>query len=198
MAAATGEGEEGTDHATIAQLTIIAMSFESEVVALLPVLRRYAHALTGNAAWADDLMQDTAERALNKRLQWRADSNLKAWLLTMLRNLYIDQLRKQHDASGDGEDGPWSSEPQQEQVDGLFLRDVQRALYRLPIDQREVLLLVGLEELSYQEAATVLGIPRGTVMSRLSRARERMHSLMSGDEAGEQKHPVLKVVRSPQ
>lgn len=199
MAAAMGEGEEDTDHATITQLTAtIPMSFESEVVALLPVLRRYAHALTGNAAWADDLMQDTAERALNKRLKWRPDSNLKAWLLTMLRNLYIDQLRKQHEAPDGGEDGPWPSEPLQEQVDGLFLRDVQRALYCLPLDQREVLLLVGLEELSYQEAAAVLGIPRGTVMSRLSRARERMHDLMSGDEAREQKQPVLKVVRSPQ
>ncbi|UYO95437.1 sigma-70 family RNA polymerase sigma factor [Pollutimonas sp. M17] len=174
------------------------MSFESEVVALLPVLRRYAHALTGNAAWADDLMQDTAERALNRRLKWRAGSNLKAWLLTMLRHLYIDQLRKQHDAGGHGSGMQWrDGEAPREQVDGLLLRDVQRALYRLPIDQREVLLLVGLEELSYQEAAAVLGIPRGTVMSRLSRARERMHSLMSEDGAGEPKQPVLKVVRSP-
>ncbi|MFW7342588.1 sigma-70 family RNA polymerase sigma factor [Pollutimonas sp. H1-120] len=175
------------------------MSFESEVVALLPVLRRYARALTGNAAWADDLVQDTAERALNKRLKWRAGSNLKAWLLTMLRNLYIDQLRKQRETGGDGNEFPGlAGEAYQEQVDGLFLRDVQRALYLLPIDQREVLLLVGLEELSYQEAASVLDIPRGTVMSRLSRARERMHSLLSGDDAGEQKPPVLKVVRSPQ
>ncbi|MGB3288898.1 MAG: RNA polymerase sigma factor [Burkholderiaceae bacterium] len=173
------------------------MSFESEVVALLPVLRRYARALTGNAAWADDLMQDTAERALNKRFKWRAGSNLKAWLFTMLRHLYIDQLRKQHEFSGDDGEPPWQDAPR-EQVDGLFLRDVQRALYRLPIEQREVLLLVGLEELSYQEAASVLGIPRGTVMSRLSRARERMHSLMSEDGDGDRNQPALKMVRSSQ
>src|SRR3546814_15713263 len=73
------------------------MSFESDVVAQLPVLRRYARALTGNATWADDLVQDTAARALNKRLLWRSGTNLKAWLLAILRHLYIDPLRKQRE-----------------------------------------------------------------------------------------------------
>src|SRR3546814_680390 len=172
------------------------MSFESDVVAQLPVLRRYARALTGNATWADDLVQDTAERALNKRLLWRSGTNLKAWLLAILRNLYIDQLRKQREILSDDDAAYLNYEVPQDSVDGLFLRDVQRALYSLPADQREVLLLVGLEELTYQEAAQVLAVPRGTVMSRLSRARARMHSLMSDEGAGGQHKPALKVVRN--
>ena len=175
------------------------MSFESDVVVLLPILRRYARALTGNAAWADDLVQDTAERALTRWSTWRSNSNLRAWLLTILRNLYIDQLRKQREITADDNDAIWRRiVVPEEKVDGLFLRDVQRALYSLPVEQREVLLLIGLEELSYQEASTILKIPLGTVMSRLSRARERMHSLMFAKEASQHDKPALKVVRGTQ
>ncbi|HEY9281250.1 MAG TPA: sigma-70 family RNA polymerase sigma factor [Eoetvoesiella sp.] len=173
------------------------MSFESDVVNLLPVLRRYAYALTGDATCADDLVQDTAERALTRWSSWRSHSNLRAWLLAILRNLYIDQLRKQHEISTADDAAAWYTlaDPE-EKVDGLFLRDIQRALYRLPLEQREVLLLVGLEELSYQEASIILKIPVGTVMSRLSRAREHMHSLMFTEDANPHKRPALKVVRS--
>lgn len=175
------------------------MSFESDVVVLLPILRRYAHALTGNAAWADDLVQDTAERALSRWSTWRSNSNLRAWLLTILRNLYIDQLRKQREIATGDNDAIWRHMAgPEEKVDGLFLRDVQRALYSLPVEQREVLLLIGLEELSYQEASTVLKIPLGTVMSRLSRAREHMHSLMFAKESSQHGKPALKVVRGTQ
>jgi RNA polymerase sigma-70 factor (ECF subfamily) len=173
------------------------MSFESDLLVWLPQLRRYARALTGDAAWADDLVQDTLECALNK-WRWRANSNLHAWLLTLLRHRFIDQLRARHEIAVDDETAPWQSmaAPSGE-VDGLELEDVQRALYRLPVEQREVLLLVGLEELSYQEAAVVLKVPIGTVMSRLSRARERMRILL--DEGGDREAvPVrapLKVVK---
>ncbi|AIP66300.1 sigma-70 family RNA polymerase sigma factor [Burkholderia thailandensis] len=156
------------------------MSFESDVVGWLPQLRRYARALTGDAAWADDLVQDTAERALSRMGAFRPDSNLRAWLLTILRHLYIDQLRARREFAVDDDDGPWRTlEAPVGQVDALVLRDVQRMLYRLPLDQREVLLLVCVEELSYQEASAVLGVPVGTVMSRLARAREHMRALLT-------------------
>ncbi|AOJ71631.1 MULTISPECIES: sigma-70 family RNA polymerase sigma factor [Burkholderia] len=156
------------------------MSFETDVVGWLPQLRRYARALTGDPAWADDLVQDTAERALERMRAFRPDSNLRAWLLTILRHLYIDQLRARREFAVDDDEGPWRTlEAPAGQVDALVLRDVQRMLYRLPLEQREVLLLVCVEELSYQEASAVLGLPVGTVMSRLSRARERMRALLT-------------------
>ncbi len=175
------------------------MSFESDVVGLLPVLSRYARALTGDAAWADDLVQDTAEHALSRWRLWRSDSNLRAWLLTILRNLFLDQLRQQRKTTTTSfdESDEWRViAAGQEAIDGLLLRDVQRALYRLPVDQREVLLLVGLEELSYREAARVLKVPVGTVMSRLSRARQQMHSLMTEQGPDRSERPALKVVRN--
>ncbi|MFT4069687.1 sigma-70 family RNA polymerase sigma factor [Paraburkholderia sp.] len=156
------------------------MTFEAEVIAWLPQLRRYARALTGDHAWADDLVQDTAERALARWSAFRPNSNLRAWLLTILRHLYIDQLRGRREIAVDDESAPWRNlEAPRGEVDGLVLRDVQRALYCLPLEQREVLLLVCVEELSYQEASSALGVPIGTVMSRLSRAREHMRALLA-------------------
>ena len=153
--------------------------FEAQVVAQLAPMRRYARALTGDAAWADDLVQDAAERALSRASSFRPDSNLRAWLLTILRHIYIDQLRARREIAVDDESAPWRTlEAPHGEVDGLVLRDLQRALYLLPAAQREVLLLVCVEELSYQEASTVLGVPAGTVMSRLSRAREHLRVLL--------------------
>lgn len=171
------------------------VSFESDVVGWLPQLRRYARALTGDPAWADDLVQDTAERALTRVRMFRPESNLRAWLLTILRHLYIDQLRARREIAIDDEQGPWQTlEAPSGQVDSLILRDVQRMLYRLPFEQREVLLLVCVEELSYQEVASVLGVPIGTVMSRLARAREHMRRLL---EEGAAPHAAaLKAVRN--
>lgn len=171
------------------------MSFEADVVAWLPQLRRYARALTGDPAWADDLVQDTAERALTRVHAFRPDTNLRAWLLTILRHLYVDQLRARRELAVDDDDAPWHGlEVPSGQVDSLALRDVQRMLYRLPFEQREVLLLVCVEELSYREVSAVLGVPVGTVMSRLSRAREHMRSLLAD---GAQRHPTaLKAVRN--
>lgn len=170
------------------------MSFEADVIDKLPQLRRYARALTGDSAWADDLVQDAAERALMRRKAFRPGSNLRAWLFTILRNLYIDQLRARREVTVDDEHAPWRSlaAPPTE-VDGLVLRDVQHALYQLSMEQREVLLLVGVEELTYLETSAVLGVPIGTVMSRLSRAREHMRMLLDGGPA--HKPAPLKVVR---
>ncbi len=154
------------------------------MVAQLAPLRRYARSLTGDAAWADDLVQDAAERALSHWNSFRPDSNLRAWLLTILRHIYIDQLRGRREITVDDESAPWRTlEAPHGEVDGLDLRDLQRALYLLPAAQREVLLLVCVEELSYQEASAVLGVPSGTVMSRLSRAREHLRVLLGQDPA---------------
>jgi RNA polymerase sigma-70 factor (ECF subfamily) len=179
------------------------VNFEAEVIAWLPQLRRYARALTGDRAWADDLVQDTAERALARWSAFRPNSNLRAWLLTILRHLYIDQLRGHREIAVDDESAPWRNlEAPQGEVDGLVLRDLQRALYCLPVEQREVLLLVGVEELSYQEASSALGVPIGTVMSRLSRAREHLRVLLTEDPAegsgkgSARKTVPLKVVRN--
>jgi RNA polymerase sigma-70 factor (ECF subfamily) len=168
------------------------VKFEAEVISWLPQLRRYARALTGDTAWADDLVQDTAERALARWAAFRPNSNLRAWLLTILRHLYIDQLRVRREVTVDEETAPWRdlAAPPGE-VDGLVLRDLQRALYCLPIEQREVCV----EELTYQEASIALGVPIGTVMSRLSRAREHMRVLLT---EGPARIPTpLKVVRTP-
>ena len=178
----------------IANLAV--MSFETEVVSGLPQLRRYARALTGDAAWADDLVQDTAERALSRIGTFRPGSNLRAWLFTILRNLYIDQFRARREIAVDDESAPWRTlEAPHSEVDGLVLRDVQHALYQLPLEQREVLLLVCVEELRYQEAASVLGVPIGTVMSRLARAREHMRVMLDGERHAPP--AALKIVRNP-
>jgi RNA polymerase sigma-70 factor (ECF subfamily) len=171
------------------------VTFEADVISRLAPLRRYARALTGDAAWADDLVQDTAERALVRAGSFRAGTNLRAWLFTILRNLYIDQYRARREIACDDETAPWRTmEAPGREIDGLVLRDVQRALYHLPLEQREVLLLVCVEELSYQEAAQVLEVPVGTIMSRLSRAREHLRMLL-GDEPAHKKPSSLKVVR---
>jgi RNA polymerase sigma-70 factor (ECF subfamily) len=154
------------------------VSFEARVVQWLPQLRRYARALTGDAAWADDLVKETAERALTRWSAFRPESNLRVRLLTILRRLYIDQLHVRRKITVDDESAPWRTlQVSPGEVDGLMLRDVQRVLYCLPDEEREVLLLVGVEELSYQETSVVLNVPIGTVMSRLSRAREHMRAL---------------------
>lgn len=161
------------------------MSLRDDLAACLPQLRRYARALTGDTAWADDLVQDTLERALARTALLRAHSSTRAWLMTILRHLYIDQLRKRRELALDADDPVWQRlEAPAGEVDGLLLLDVQRALYRLPLEQREVLLLVVLEQLSYREAAAILQVPVGTVMSRLSRAREHLRVLLGSGDAG--------------
>jgi len=165
------------------------MSAEHAILAEIPRLRRYARALTGNEADADDLLQDTLERALGKWLLWRP-GNLRAWLLTMMHHVFLNQLRKRP-ALVTLDDDPPAIPVRPQQQDELEVRDLDRALSRLPPEQREVLLLVGLEELSYADTARVLDIPQGTVMSRLSRARERLRAILAGED-----RPVhLKVVK---
>jgi len=191
-----------SDVSPVGSFGIRSMSFEAEVVSWLPQLRRYAGGLTNDPAWADDLVQDTAERALTRCTTFDPSSNLRAWLLAILRHLYIHQSRVHREIAVDDEHAPWCNlEAPRGEFDGLVLRDVQRSLYRLPVEQREVLLLVCVEELTYQEASSALGVPIGTVMSRLSRAREhlraRPHLRVLLTAGSTSKYSPLQVVRNP-
>jgi RNA polymerase sigma factor (sigma-70 family) len=151
------------------------------LVEQIPALRRYARALTGDAWAADDLVQDTLERACVKWRLWLAGSDLRAWLFSIMHNLHVDQLRRRVRQGGLSEAVDWSEldpEPAapETSVDGAL--DLQRCLLRLPSEQREVLLLVTLEDLSYAEVSRITRVPVGTVMSRLSRARHRLQVLL--------------------
>ena len=162
----------------------------------LPRLRRYARALTGDRHTADDLVQDTVERALNKAALWRPGSRLDAWLTTLMHNIFVNQVRGSagHQQSTTDSLDTLATEPSARatQADDLEVRDIHAALKLLSAEQREVLLLVSLEEYSYEETARILDIPVGTVMSRLSRARDRMRQLIDGATL---KNPPMKVVK---
>jgi RNA polymerase sigma-70 factor (ECF subfamily) len=155
------------------------VSDAQQIVALIPRLRRYARALVGERMRADDLVQDTLERAWAKLHLFRAGTDLRAWLFTVMHNVHANQVRATRETVELDESAleAASGDPQGDRLD---MRDLERALRRLPTEQREVLLLVALEDMSYDEAARTLGVPIGTVMSRLSRARERLRSLMYG------------------
>jgi len=155
----------------------------------IPRLRRYARALAGDSHRADDLVQDTLERALTKFHLWRHGSDLRAWMFSIMHNVFINQLKSRRELALDEvTEAALESAPQS---DPLQLRDLDAALRRLPAEQREVLLLVGLEQLSYAEASQALNVPVGTVMSRLSRGRERLRDLMSAAPAAAN----LKIVK---
>ena len=155
------------------------MEPSEHITACIPRLRRYARALVGDRAAADDLIQDTLERAWSKFSQFRDGSDLRAWLFSIMHNEHINQIRKRRDTMSFDDDTHDVSVPAT-QSDGLEVRDLDRALQTLPVEQREVLLLIVIEEMSYEEVSVALGIPTGTVMSRLSRARERVRAYMSG------------------
>ena len=156
-----------------------------QVEPLIPALRRYARALMRDRNSADDLVQDCLERAVSRWHQ-RRDGDVRAWLFTILHNLAVNQFRKtavrgQHVAIDEANEGQFGEAAVQEQK--LIYQDVLAKLATLPEDQRAVLLLVAVEDLSYADAAKVLGIPLGTVMSRLSRAREKLQQEIEGPTA---------------
>jgi RNA polymerase sigma-70 factor (ECF subfamily) len=167
------------------------MNDADSIVELIPRLRRYARALSGDRAAADDLVQDTLERAWAKLHLYRRGTDLRAWLFTVMHNVYVNQLRAARPVAQLDEDMPELSQPGRES-DGLELRDLDLAIRRLPPDQREVLLLVVLEDMSYEEAAGTLGIPIGTVMSRLARAREKLRAMLSGLPPGGSQLKIVK------
>jgi len=150
----------------------------------IPRLRRYAIALTGNRDAADDLIQDTLERAWRKRALWRPGSDLRAWLFTVMHNVYVNSVRSARSVQLlEDEAGaePAAAMPDDASAveSGVVLAELRAALTKLSEDQRQVVLLVGLEQMSYGEAAAVLDVPIGTVMSRLARGREQLRVLLA-------------------
>ena len=151
-----------------------------QVIACIPRLRRYARALVGDRGTADDLVQDTLERGWNKLASWRRGSDMRAWLFGIMHNLHVDQVRKRVVDTDVYDEHTPEMPTRATQSDRLEIRDLDSALRQLPAEQREILLLVALEQMTYDEVATTLSIPLGTVMSRLSRAREKLRAVMEG------------------
>lgn len=155
----------------------------SEIEAEIPRLRRYARALTRDVFAADDLVQDCLTRALGKLHLWQTGTDLRAWLFTILHNQYVNYVRRsvrEGAAVGLADNEPLlTCAPQQGHR--LELRDLERAIAKLPEEQRSAILLVGLEGMRYEEVAAVLGVPVGTIRSRLSRGREALRRLVGVD-----------------
>lgn len=176
-------------------MEVSLVSRRDAIAAEIPRLRRYARALTGDDGEADDLIQDTLERALARMEQWRDGESPRKWMFSILHNLHVDGVRRRSRRPphvGLESVGVEQSSPA---ADGASGRDIDRALQQLSAEQRQVVLLVGLEGLSYAETAEVLEIPVGTVMSRLARGRERLRALMDyegGDKSG---RPSLRRVK---
>lgn len=151
---------------------------------LIPALRRYAYALVRNHDMADDLVQDTLERALSRWSLRRTDGDLRAWLFTIQRNLHVSALRQGQRRGAHVElDEATTPSTAAQQESGMEMQDILTALDQLPEEQKSLLLLIGVEDFSYDDAARVMGVPMGTVMSRLSRGRQRLRALLETGRA---------------
>jgi RNA polymerase sigma-70 factor (ECF subfamily) len=167
------------------------MNEAERMVELIPRLRRYARALVGDRASADDLVQDTLERGWAKLHLYRRGTDLRAWLFTVMHNVHVNKVRAMR-ATDTLDDEMPELALRAPQGDALIVRDLDRAIALLPAEQRAVLLLVTLEDMSYEDVARTLGIPMGTVMSRLSRAREKLRLLVLGQAAAAAKLKLVK------
>ena len=148
----------------------------------IPRLRRYALALTGEREAADDLIQDTLERAWRKRALWQPGSDLRAWLFTVMHNVHVNAVRAVRPIDSLDEqilDAERALPSSASAESAIVLTELRAALTRLSEEHRQVILLVGLEQMSYGETAAVLGIPIGTVMSRLARGRDQLRHLLA-------------------
>jgi RNA polymerase sigma-70 factor (ECF subfamily) len=161
--------------------------FADMMVAEMPYLRAFAVSLSGSTTVADDLVQETLVKAWSHADSFERGTNFRAWLVTILRNTYFNQYRK---LSREVQDSDHIHAGQiavgGEQESSVSMRDMQRAINQLPADQREILLMIGVTELSYEEAAQICNIAVGTVKSRLNRARARLAELLglTGEAAG--------------
>ena len=167
--------------------------FEDCVGPHLAHLRRYARALTGDRTRADDLVQDTLERAWIKFHLWKPALAIRPWLFAVMHNVFVNHVKTwaRHPQASLSDDDMAQLIVRPNQSDMIEVDDLSRCLAQLPVEQREVLLLVSLEDMNYAQVAQVLSIPVGTVTSRLARARARLRALL--DERGIA--PSLKVVR---
>jgi RNA polymerase sigma-70 factor (ECF subfamily) len=152
----------------------------------IPRLRRYARALTRDVTRADDLVQSCLTRAVAKQHLWQPGTDLRAWLFTILHNQHVNDVRRsvREGISVELTEAPQLT-VQSNAIDSLQLRDLKRAMEKLAPEQRQVILLVGLEGLAYEEVAVILGVPVGTVRSRLSRGRDQLRQLMGVEEKSE-------------
>jgi RNA polymerase sigma-70 factor, ECF subfamily len=161
-------------------------SIRSGLLAAIPSLRAFAIALTNDVSRADDLVQETILRAWQNHERFEPGSNLSAWLFTILRNLFYSHLRRMKREVADS-DGSYAAQlrtaPDQEA--SVIVKDMWRALGELPPDQREALLLVSAEGMSYDEAAHICGVAVGTIKSRVNRARRRLAELLEIEDAHE-------------
>lgn len=155
--------------------------FRDQMVALIPSLRSFARGLCGQREMADDLAQETMVRAWAARASFTPDSNFRAWMFTILRNQFYTTIRKDRRMTS------WDPEVAERvlvaapaQQDAIHLADVAKALQKLPAEQREVLLLIGANGVSYEEAAEVIGCAIGTIKSRLARGRKALALLIDG------------------
>ena len=157
--------------------------FGRMVEAEIPRLRRFARALTRDVSRADDLVQSCLTRAVAKQHLWQPGTDLRAWLFTILYHEHINDVRQaaREVVTVSVEDAPTLT-IQANAYDVLQLRDLRVAMDKLPIEQREAILLVGLEGLSYEDAAKVLNVPIGTIRSRMSRGRDQLRKLMGMDD----------------
>lgn len=180
-----GLGEQVTDN------------LRHQIVALLPRLRRFSYALTGDMDSADDLVQETCARALSRLDQWQPGTRLDSWMFRIAQNIWIDRLRAHKvrgvvvdlDAARDmaGEDGRQVTEGR------LALNKIAKGIAQLPPDQKVLIALICVDGLSYKEAAEVLDVPIGTVMSRLARARRALYEYADGGAIVANIAPVVKL-----
>jgi RNA polymerase sigma-70 factor (ECF subfamily) len=162
----------------------VSKRFSDQLIAVLPRLRRFAAGLTRSASEADDLVQAACERALAREHQFQEGTRFDSWMFRIVQTIWIDQLRARDIRKEDGdiaEDRLGTDEPVRRVEARLALSEVRRAVSLLPPDQRMTLMLVTVEGLSYKQAADVTGVPVGTIMSRLARARVALQQLL---EAG--------------
>ena len=159
-------------------------AFERELTELLPRLRRFAHTLSRDAADADDLTQATVERALRSRAQWQPGTRLDSWLYRIMRNLWIDtaraRARKQKHEAPEGEALAVGEDPREALDSSLELKRAMAAMELLPDEQREVVALILIEGFGYREVSEMLGLPIGTVSSRLVRGRMALVEMLGG------------------
>jgi len=150
----------------------------------IPRLRRYARALTRNMVLADDLVQETLMRAVHKQHLWQPGTDLRAWLFMIMHNQYVNQVKRimRDSAIIELNECARSLVATTDPTASRQLRELERALGELPEEQREVILLVGLEGMSYDQAAAILNVPVGTIRSRLSRGRGALRKLLGVEE----------------
>jgi RNA polymerase sigma-70 factor (ECF subfamily) len=160
-------------------------TFKSDLTSLLPNLRAFARSLCGDGVWADDLVQEAVMRAWANREKYQEGTNLKAWLFTILRNHFYNEIRKnkRYQDVGDGDSAPENA-VHESQLNSLHLKDLVRELGKLPADQREALILTSVDGFSYDEAAIICGCAVGTIKSRVARARRELEAQLGGADIG--------------